>query len=128
MTEGAHPVTLVWESGREETVVIPPGKRVLDAALEKGLEVPFSCRWGACAACTGRLVEGDLDHVEPPRVLRDEHLDRGYVLPCVAEPCTPCKIEVGERFIDELLTVRADPAPESAKPASPAFGWASGNK
>ena len=132
MPEPGHPVTLTWDDrrcrhGREATLQVEAGDRLLDAAIEAGLDVPFSCRWGSCGVCTGRLISGELEHVEPPRVLHDGHLDRGYVLPCVATPRSACRLEVGDRFIDELLTVTRDASTPPDRPTSEAFGWSSGD-
>jgi ferredoxin len=34
---------------------------ILDAGLEAGLELPYTCRAGICGACVARVVEGEVD-------------------------------------------------------------------
>ncbi|WP_306322222.1 MULTISPECIES: ferredoxin--NADP reductase [unclassified Streptomyces] len=60
---------------------------LLDALLAAGVPAPYSCREGACAACTCRVVEGEvtLRHNE---VLDAEDLAEGYTLACQAVPVT----------------------------------------
>lgn len=36
------------------------GQTVLDAAAKHGIEMPYSCRKGACGNCKGRVLAGDL--------------------------------------------------------------------
>jgi CDP-4-dehydro-6-deoxyglucose reductase/terephthalate 1,2-dioxygenase reductase component len=37
-----------------------PGQSVLDAALQAGIELPYSCRKGSCGNCASTLLEGDV--------------------------------------------------------------------
>ena len=47
-------------SGR--SIVVAPGKSILDALLEAGIEAPHSCREGVCGTCETRVLEGEPDH------------------------------------------------------------------
>ena len=112
-------VTLAWDDGRTETVEVGADP-VLDAAEAAGIGLPFGCRTGACGTCTGRVVAGSgragdregsdggsgddpVEHVRPPRALKDRHLDSGYVLTCIARPCGDCRIRVGSDVAGELV-------------------------
>lgn len=97
-------VTLVWEDGRRETIAVERDETILDAAEDAGIPLPFGCRTGACATCTGRLRNGEVAHRRPPRALKDRHLDAGYVLLCIAEPRASSRIEVGASVQAELVT------------------------
>lgn len=97
-----HPVTLRWRDGRTETVRVRADETVLAAAEAAGVSLPFGCRTGACATCTGRLLDGRVEHVRPPRALKPRHLDDGYVLLCIARPRAACDVLVGAAVAAEL--------------------------
>jgi Ferredoxin len=40
---------------------VEPGNTLLRAALEAGIHLPYGCRNGACGACKGRVVAGEVD-------------------------------------------------------------------
>lgn len=98
-----HEVTLCWRDGGEASVSVAEDETVVDATERAGLGVSYGCLYGACGTCTGRLLDGRLVHVEPPRALKDRHLNAGYVLLCVAEPRTDCRIEVGANVQADLV-------------------------
>ncbi|MFC4245928.1 2Fe-2S iron-sulfur cluster-binding protein [Natribaculum luteum] len=88
-------VTLTWRDGRRETVRATEAQTILEAAEARAVGLPFGCRTGACATCTGRVADGRVTHDREPRALKPRHLERGYVLCCIARPRTDCRIEVG---------------------------------
>lgn len=90
-----HRVRLERSDGRSETVRVAPGEPVLDAAERAGIGLPFGCRIGVCGTCTGRVLDGETRHGDPPRALKGRHLEAGYVLTCIATPETDCTVEVG---------------------------------
>jgi ferredoxin len=97
-------VTLEWRDGRRETITVDPDETILTATENVDIALPFGCRTGACATCTGRLLTGEVEHRRPPRALKDRHREAGYVLLCIAEPRSACHIEVGADIQAELVT------------------------
>ncbi|MFB6111716.1 MAG: 2Fe-2S iron-sulfur cluster-binding protein [Halobacteriaceae archaeon] len=97
-------LTLEWRNGRQATVSGSPEESILEAAEAAGVGVPFGCRTGACATCTGRLLEGTVEHRRPVRALKSRHRAANYILLCIAEPRSDCRIEVGKDVQAELLS------------------------
>ena len=58
-----------------------------------GIDWPSSCRNGSCRTCIGRLAHGEIRYaIDWPGLSAEEKAD-GYVLPCVAYPCSDLVLE-----------------------------------
>jgi len=85
---------------------VPEGKNILQAGLDAGFSMPYSCRTGTCRTCRGTIREGKVDYgFTHPNYLPDSDKAKGYALLCSATLLTNCVIEVRE--LEGLAGIKA---------------------
>jgi ferredoxin len=57
------------------------GQTILQAGLEAGIDLPFSCTMGGCGACKVKKQSGTVVMSEP-NCLSESEREAGYVLAC----------------------------------------------
>ena len=71
--------------GKTHSLAMGPQDRVLDVALQAGLDLPYSCRGGVCCTCRARVLEGRVE-MEKNFTLEPWEIDKGFVLTCQSRP------------------------------------------
>ncbi|HXD41099.1 MAG TPA: 2Fe-2S iron-sulfur cluster-binding protein [Ramlibacter sp.] len=73
--------------GKTHQLAMGDDDRVLDTALEAGLDLPYSCKSGVCCTCRARVLEGKVQ-MEKNFTLEDWEIAKGFVLTCQSRPLT----------------------------------------
>ena len=91
---GSRRVTIRYE-GSEYLLDVPEKQTILEAALDKDIDLPYSCQAGLCTACRGKCLTGKI-HLDEREGLSDSEMKQGYILTCVGHPLTDdVVIEIG---------------------------------
>ena len=89
-------VTFLGAGGSRVDVECGSNQYILDAGLEAGIEIPFTCRGGICGACVARCASGDVDQSDIADLeftLGEDEIEAGMVLLCMARPVGDVEIE-----------------------------------
>ena len=83
-TEGEVALTVLLD-GKPHELRMNRDERVLDVALNAGLDLPWSCRGGVCCTCRAKVMQGSVA-MDKNYTLEPWETDKGFVLSCQARP------------------------------------------
>jgi ferredoxin len=90
-------------TGKEYTLQVPDDRYILHTAEQQGVELPFSCRNGACTTCAVRVLSGEI--YQPEAVGLSLELRRqGYALLCVSYARSDLELETQDE--DEVYELQ----------------------
>lgn len=85
---GCDAIGTIHYQGETYTCDIAQGETLLDAALDQGIDIPYSCSSGMCNMCRVKCIAGKV-HMLEDAGLSEEEKQENYVLTCVGYPATP---------------------------------------
>ncbi|MBE9127301.1 MULTISPECIES: 2Fe-2S iron-sulfur cluster-binding protein [unclassified Coleofasciculus] len=91
------------QTDTEQILEVPGDQYILHAMEKQGVELPFSCRNGACTTCAVRVLSGEIYQPEAMG-LSPELRDRGYALLCVGYPRSDLEVETQDE--DEVYELQ----------------------
>ncbi|MCW8935181.1 MAG: CDP-6-deoxy-delta-3,4-glucoseen reductase [Gammaproteobacteria bacterium] len=89
----SHKVT-VHPSGHQFDV--DEGESILDAAMRQNIDLPYGCRGGACGACAGFVIKGEVYYDEEPIALDDDMKTNHQALFCLGKTRQDLEISIDE--------------------------------
>ena len=63
------------------------GKTILEAAMDEGADVPFSCKGGVCCVCKAKVMKGKVS-MDANYSLSEDEVEAGYILTCQSHPAS----------------------------------------
>lgn len=92
------------------TIIAEDGASILRAALDAGLVLPYGCRNGACGACKGKVIAGQVDlGFASESALSEADKAAGMALFCCAKPLSDIVIESQEVSTADDIPVKKLP-------------------
>ncbi|MBD2294378.1 2Fe-2S iron-sulfur cluster binding domain-containing protein [Anabaena sphaerica FACHB-251] len=91
------------QTGVSYSLEVPEDRYILHTAEHNGIELPFSCRNGACTACAVRVLSGEI--YQPEAIgLSPELRRQGYALLCVSYARSDLEVETQDE--DEVYELQ----------------------
>lgn len=80
-----YKVQLITPDKEEHNITVQSDQDILDAALESGIELPYSCLQGWCLTCAVKVISGSTDQKDSRRYYEEDKVE-GFALICTGKP------------------------------------------
>lgn len=80
-------VTVIQYGVETEFTLETSGISILEAAIEAGVDAPFSCKGAVCCTCRAKVIEGKVK-MDANFALTDTEVEEGFILTCQSHPLT----------------------------------------
>ncbi len=85
---GASQVTVIMDDEEFNFDLEGDGDVILDAAIDAGVDAPYSCKGAVCCTCKAKVIEGEVE-MDMNYALSDDEVDEGFILTCQSHPKSP---------------------------------------
>ncbi|MGI8950182.1 MAG: flavin reductase family protein [Chitinophagaceae bacterium] len=90
-------LTIYFQKNMHQIEVAYP-QTILNAALQKNIQLPYSCKAGKCSACMALCISGKIK-MSNNEVLTEKDLEKGFVLTCVGYAETDVVLNFDEKDV-----------------------------
>ncbi|MFS8523558.1 MAG: 2Fe-2S iron-sulfur cluster-binding protein [Limnochordales bacterium] len=95
------PLIVTTMDGTRHELQVGAGENLLDAALERNVDLDYSCKEGSCDTCTVRILKG-MENLSPVReeerdMLGDDLIKEGHRLACIISIHGPVELVQEQR-------------------------------
>ncbi|GAB7127586.1 CDP-6-deoxy-delta-3,4-glucoseen reductase [Silvimonas sp. JCM 19000] len=99
----------IQPSGQQ--ITLQDDQTILDAAMAAGFNMPYGCKNGACGACKGQIISGDVDYPDGYAESALPHMERerGLALYCCAVPKGDITVECREVAATKDIQIKTLP-------------------
>jgi len=80
-------ITVIQYGFETKMTLNTEGLSILDAAIEAGVDAPFSCKGAVCCTCRAKVLEGKVK-MDANFALTDAEVEEGFILTCQSHPLT----------------------------------------
>lgn len=91
LTDTSPRQVIIHHNHQTHKLMIGYPTSILDAALQQGIELPYSCKAGRCSTCSAYCIHGKIV-MSMNEVLTEKDLQNGLVLTCVGFAATDAEI------------------------------------
>lgn len=78
-------VSVIMDGRSSQFELAADGENMLDAGINNGMDLPYSCKRGACSTCKAKLAEGKVE-MDITHGLTAEEIKAGFILTCQSHP------------------------------------------